>query len=109
MGYWYLVFAIASEVVATLALKESDGFSRLMPNIVCVTGYAITFYLLSLAFKTVPVGIAYAIWAGMGIVLVTTISAFVFKQIPDLAALIGMFLILVGVMVINLFSKTSVH
>lgn len=109
MGYGYLALAIVSEVIATLALKESDGFKYTTPSTICVIGYIAAFYFLSLVLKTVPVGIAYAIWAGMGIFLVASISAIVYKQIPDLAAIIGMVLILAGVIVINVFSKTTGH
>jgi len=109
MGYWYLAIAIVAEVMATLALKASDGFSDATSSTVCVIGYVIAFYFLSLVLKTVPVGIAYAIWAGMGIVLISSISAVMYKQIPDAAAVAGMFLILAGVIVINVFSKTVSH
>lgn len=109
MGYWYLTIAIGAEVLATLALKASDGFSHATSSTICVVGYAAAFYFLSLVLKTIPVGIAYAIWAGMGIVLIASISAVVYKQIPDLPAIIGMGLILTGVLVINVFSKTVVH
>ncbi|PKH04024.1 QacE family quaternary ammonium compound efflux SMR transporter [Psychromonas sp. MB-3u-54] len=109
MGYWYLAIAIVAEVMATLALKASNGFSESTPSTICVIGYAVAFYFLSLVLKTVPVGIAYAIWAGMGIVLIASISAVIYKQLPDLAAVVGMLLILAGVMVINVFSKTVSH
>lgn len=109
MGYWYLAIAICAEVIATLALKASDGFSHPAFSIICVIGYAVAFYCLSLVLKTIPVGITYAIWAGMGIFLIATISAVIFKEIPDLPAIIGMFLILTGVVVINVFSKTVSH
>lgn len=109
MGYWYLALAIVAEVIATLALKASDAFSHSMWSAVCVIGYIVAFYFLSLVLKTVPVGIAYAIWAGMGIVLITSISAVMYKQIPDVAAVVGTLLILAGVMVINVFSKTGSH
>jgi len=109
MGYWYLGVAIGAEVIATLALKASDGFSNSISSIVCMIGYVVSFYFLSLVLKTIPVGIAYAIWAGMGIVLISSISAVLYKQIPDLAAIIGMLLILAGVVVINVFSKTVSH
>ncbi|MFT6895856.1 MAG: small multidrug resistance pump [Paraglaciecola sp.] len=109
MGYWYLAIAIVAEVIATLALKASDGFSHLTYSIVCVMGYTVAFYVLSLVLKTLPVGIAYAIWAGMGIVLIASISAVMYKQIPDIAAVIGMLLIFSGVIVINVFSKTASH
>ncbi|MFT6927058.1 MAG: small multidrug resistance pump [Psychromonas sp.] len=109
MGYWYLAIAIVAEVIATLALKASDGFSHSTSGAVCVIGYTVAFYFLSLVLKTVPIGIAYAIWAGMGIVLIASISAVIYKQIPDIAAVLGMFLILAGVIVINVFSKTVSH
>jgi small multidrug resistance pump len=109
MGYWYLAIAIIAEVIATLALKASNGFSNSTSSTVCVIGYAMAFYFLSLVLKTVPIGIAYAIWAGMGIVLIASISAVLYKQIPDLPAIIGMLLILAGVVVINVFSTTVNH
>ena len=109
MGYWYLAIAIVSEVIATLALKASDGFSQLFYSAICVIGYVAAFYFLSLVLKTVPVGIAYAVWAGMGIILVAAISAIIYKQVPDLPAIIGMGLILAGVAIMNLYSKTAAH
>ena len=109
MCYWYLELAIGSEVIATMALKESEGFSHATSSTVCVIGYAAAFYFLSLVLKTVPIGIAYAIWAGMGIALIATISAILYEEIPDLPALIGMFLIILGVIIINVFSKTVSH
>ena len=109
MGYWYLAIAIGAEVMGTLALKSSDGFSKPIATTLCVVGYLIAFYFLSLVLKTVPVGIAYAIWAGMGIVLIASISAVIYKEIPDLPAVIGMLLIVVGVVIINVFSNTAVH
>jgi small multidrug resistance pump len=109
MGYWYLAIAICAEVIATLALKASDGFSHSTFSTICIIGYVVAFYFLSLVLKTVPIGIAYAIWAGMGIFLIASISAVIYKQIPDLPAIIGMCLILTGVVVINVFSKTVSH
>jgi small multidrug resistance pump len=109
MGYWYLAIAICAEVVATLALKASDGFSHSTFSTICIIGYVVAFYFLSLVLKTVPIGIAYAIWAGMGIFLIASISAIIYEQIPDLPAIIGMCLILTGVVVINVFSKTVSH
>ncbi|MFQ3237255.1 MAG: small multidrug resistance pump [Paraglaciecola sp.] len=109
MGYWYLALAIICEVIATLALKESAGFSHATSSTVCVIGYIAAFYFLALVLKTVPVGIAYAVWAGTGIVLIASISALLYKQVPDFAAITGMFLILAGVVVINVFSKTVSH
>ncbi len=109
MGYIYLAIAIVAEVVATNALKASEGFTRIGPVITVIVGYGIAFYFLSLALKTIPVGVAYAIWAGIGIVLVTTVAAVIFRQIPDTAAIIGMVLIISGVVAMNVFSKTIAH
>jgi small multidrug resistance pump len=99
--------AIVSEVIATSALKASDGFTRLWPSVVTAIGYLVSFYLLSLALKTISVGVAYAIWSGLGIVLIACIGWAVFGQKLDLPALLGMALIIAGVAVINLFSKTT--
>lgn len=109
MSYGYLAIAISAEVIATLALKASDNFSHLAFSSICVLGYVVAFYFLSLALKTIPVGIAYAIWAGMGIFLIASVSAVVYKQVPDFPAILGMCLILAGVVVINVFSKTVSH
>lgn len=109
MGYFYLTVAIIAEVVGTSALKASESFTKLGPSIVVVLGYVVAFYFLSLVLKTIPVGIAYAIWAGMGIVLIAIIGAIAFKQMLDLPAVIGMALIVSGVIVINVFSKTVSH
>lgn len=109
MPYVYLAIAIISEVVATTALKASDGFSKLFPVIIVVLGYGLSFYFLSLVLKTIPLGIAYAIWAGVGIILVALIGIVLYKQIPDLAAIIGVALIIAGVAIINIFSKTVSH
>ncbi len=109
MAYVFLALAIVSEVIATLALKKSDGFSDITFSIICITGYIAAFYFLSIVLKTVPVGIAYAIWAGMGIFLIALLSAIFFQEVPDFPAVIGMLLILTGVVVINAFSKTAAH
>ena len=109
MGYLYLSLAIISEVIATLSLKPSNQFTEFWPSVLVVVGYLSALYFLSLVLKTIPVGIAYAIWAGAGIALVAIISSALFKQIPDLPAIIGMLFIVAGVMIINVFSKTSVH
>ncbi|WP_427912250.1 DMT family transporter [Ramlibacter sp. MMS24-I3-19] len=102
--YLALLGAILVEVVATNALKASDGFTRLAPSAVTVVGYAISFYLLSVALKTIPVGVAYAIWSGIGIVLVTIVAWVVFGQRLDTGAVAGIALILAGVVVIRVFS-----
>jgi len=109
MGYVYLAIAIVLEVIATNALKASEEFTRLVPSIIVVIGYGTAFYFLALVLKTIPIGIAYAIWAGVGIALVAIVAAVVFKQLPDLPAIIGMLLIVSGVIVINVFSKTTGH
>ena len=109
MVYFYLAIAIIVEVIAASALKASDGFSRPVPTAIVIVGYLTAFYLLTVIVKTLPVGITYAIWAGMGIVLVAIVSAVMYQQIPDLPAIIGMTLIIGGVIIINVFSKTAVH
>lgn len=109
MNYIYLIVAVAFEVVATSALKETNGFTRLVPSLIALAGYACAFYFLSLVLRTVPVGIVYALWCGAGIVFITAIAWIWFRQALDLPALIGIGLIMAGVMVINLFSKSVVH
>ncbi|CAH0533650.1 Multidrug transporter EmrE [Vibrio stylophorae] len=109
MHYVYLAIAIMAEVVATSALKASDSFTKLLPSFLVVLGYATSFYCLSVSLKTIDVGVAYAIWAGVGIVLITLVAAAVYRQIPDLAAVVGMSLIVAGVLVIQLFSKSTGH
>ena len=105
----YLAVAIVAEVIATSALKASEGFSRLVPSLVVVAGYGIAFFCLSLTLRTIPVGIVYAIWSGVGIVLIALAGSFVFGQVLDAPALIGMGLIVAGVLVINLFSRSAVQ
>ena len=109
MTYLYLVIAIVAEVIATSALKESDGFTKLIPSVIVVLGYGASFYLLGLVLRTVSVGVAYAIWSGLGIVLVSVVAWIIYKQHLDLPAIIGMTLIVTGVIIINLFSRFSVH
>ncbi len=109
MGNIYLAIAIISEVIATSALKESEGFSNLIPSAIVVVGYGLAFYMLSLVLKTMDVGTAYAIWAGLGVVLVSIVSAIMFKQVPDFPAIVGMMLIIAGVFVINIYSNTTAH
>lgn len=106
MPYLYLAFAILAEVVATSALKASDGFTQLLPSAVSIAGYMVAFYFLSLVLKTIPVGVAYAIWAGLGIVLIAVVAAIRFGQLPDAPAILGMVLIIAGVVIINVFSQT---
>ncbi|MAX52218.1 MULTISPECIES: DMT family transporter [unclassified Methylophaga] len=110
MPHWiYLAIAIIAEVIATSALKASHEFTRLVPTLIVVTGYLTAFYFLTLSLRVIPVGIAYAIWAGLGIVLIAIISWIVYGQKLDLPALLGMGLIISGVLVINLFSNTGGH
>ncbi|ASU36961.1 QacE family quaternary ammonium compound efflux SMR transporter [Herbaspirillum sp. meg3] len=107
--YLLLGIAIVSEVIATSALRASDGFTKLIPSIAVVVGYALAFLFLSMTLKTIPVGIAYAIWSGLGIVLISIVAYFVYGQTLDTPAIIGMALILAGVLVLNLFSKSTAH
>ena len=109
VAYAYLGVAIVAEVIATSALKASDGFTRAGPSVVMVVGYAIAFYCLALTLRVIPTGIAYAIWSGIGIVLISAVGWVWFRQALDLPALIGLGLIVAGVMVVNLFSKTVGH
>ncbi|MCU4581703.1 multidrug efflux SMR transporter [Acinetobacter gyllenbergii] len=110
MNNWIILFiAIAAEVIATSALKSSEGFTKPVASIVVVVGYVIAFYCLSLTLKTIPVGIAYAIWSGVGIVLITTVAWFVFDQKLDVWGIVGIVLIMSGVLILNLLSKTSSH
>src|SRR5450830_94945 len=107
--YLLLGIAIVSEVIATSALRASDGFTKLIPSVAVVVGYALAFLFLSMTLKTIPVGIAYAIWSGLGIVLISIVAYFVYGQTLDTPAIIGMALILAGVLVLNLFSKSTAH
>lgn len=108
-NFLFLGIAIIFEIIATSALKKSEQFTQLTPSIITFIGYAGAFYFLSFAIRTIPVGVAYAIWSGVGIVLITIIGAVFFKQTPDLPAIIGLALIIIGVVVINVFSKTTTH
>ncbi|BFN14015.1 MULTISPECIES: SMR family transporter [Marinobacter] len=110
MKSWLLLgLAIVAEVIATSALKSSEGFTRLLPSIVVVIGYSVAFYFLALAIKVIPVGIAYAVWAGLGIVLISLIGWLLLGQKLDFPAVVGMLLIVAGVLVINLLSNTGAH
>jgi small multidrug resistance pump len=104
--WWYLGIAILAEVLATSALKAAAGFTRPLPSLVVVAGYGTAFYLLSLALRTVPVGLAYAIWSGVGTALIALLGWVLFGQTLDLAALIGLALIVAGVLVIQLGSRS---
>jgi small multidrug resistance pump len=104
-----LFLAIVFEVIATSSLKATEQFTKLIPSAVVVIGYGAAFYFFSLSLKSVPVGLAYAVWSALGIVLVTLAGVFLYKQVPDLPALLGMALIIAGVIVIQGFSKTAAH
>lgn len=104
-----LFFAILSEVIATSALKFSQGFTKLVPSIVVVLGYGLSFYLLSLSLKVFPIGIAYAIWSGVGLVLTVIAGIILWKETLDWARVVGIILILAGIILINVFSKVSAH
>lgn len=109
MAYFYLAIAIIAEVAATSALKASAEFTRLVPSLIVIVGYGIAFYCMTLVLRSLPVGITYAVWAGLGIVLVTIVGAILYKEIPDIPAVIGIGLIVAGVIVINVYSKTIGH
>ncbi len=109
MTYLYLLIAIISEVIATTSLKASEGFTKLYPSILVVAGYITSFLLLSLVLKSIPVGIAYAAWAGLGIVFVAVAGYLFFGQKLDLYAILGMVLIIAGVLIINLASTSASH
>ena len=109
MPYIYLAIAIIAEVIGTSALKASDEFTKLIPSIIVVMGYVVAFYFMTLTLRTIPVGITYAIWSGLGIVLVTVVGIFLYRQIPDTAAVIGMGFIILGVVIIHFFSKSIGH
>jgi small multidrug resistance pump len=110
MQHWlYLIGAIVCEVIATSALKASEGFTRLWPSVVVTLGYAGAFYLLSLTLRSIPVGIAYAVWSGVGVALIGVIGWLFLGQPLDKPAIAGIALIVAGVAVINLFSSTGHH
>lgn len=109
MNYAFLFTAIICEVIATSALKASESFTRLWPSVIVVIGYGLAFYFLSLTLKTIPVGVAYAIWSGVGIVLIALAGWILYGQRLDLAAILGIALIMAGVLVVNLFSNSGGH
>lgn len=108
-NFIFLAVAIVCEVIGTSALKASEQFSKLGASVLTVLMYAVAFYCLSQTLRTIPVGIAYAIWSGVGIVLVTLIAIVLYNQKPDVPAVLGLGLIIAGVVVINVFSKMSAH
>ena len=109
-AHWlYLGIAIVAEVIATSTMKATQGFTRALPSLVVGVGYAIAFYFLSLTLRTLPVGVAYAIWSGVGIALVSLIAWLVYGQSLDAPAIAGMALIAAGIIVLNGFSRSVVH
>ncbi|RDS82637.1 DMT family transporter [Dyella psychrodurans] len=110
MNAWLsLGLAILAEVIGTSALKASNGFSQWLPSVIVVAGYGVAFYCLSLTLRQIPLGIAYAVWSGAGTALIALIGVVVYRQKLDLAAVLGIGLIVAGVLVLNLFSKSSAH
>jgi len=109
LGYLYLLIAIIGEVVATTYLKSTNNFSEVMPTTYVVTGYGIAFYFMMLAMKTIPIAITYSIWAGVGISAITILGALKYKEVPDLMALIGLGLIIVGVIILVFYSKMGAN
>ena len=109
MGYFYLLIAIIGEVVGTTYLKSTNNFSELIPSTYVVIGYGTAFYFMMLAMKTIPIAITYSIWAAVGISAITILGALKYKEIPDLMALLGLGLIIVGVIILVFYSKMSVN
>ena len=109
MNWVYLGIAIVTEVIGTSALKSSESFTRLYPSLIVVIGYGLSFYFLSLTLAGIPIGIAYAVWSGVGIVLLSLIGLVVHGQKLDMAALVGIALIASGVVILNYFSKSAAH
>jgi small multidrug resistance pump len=109
MKWLYLFIAILAEAAGTSALKAAEGFTKFVPSSIVVIGYGVAFYFLSLSLKFIPMGIGYAIWSGVGIVLISLIGFFIYNQELDVPAVIGIILILIGVIVIQLFSNVATH
>ena len=110
MNKWiYLTLAIFSEVMATASLKSTEGFSKFWPSVIVLVGYSAAFYFLSLTLDTIPIGVAYAIWSGVGVAAITLVSIFVFNQKIDAAGFVGIGLIVAGVIILRLFSESAVE
>lgn len=109
MEWVYLSIAIVSEVIATTALRASEGFTRIGPSCIVAVGYGVAFFFLSLTLRSIPVGVAYAVWSGVGVVLISLAGWVIYDQRLDLPAVIGIALIIAGAVVLNLFSKSSAH
>ena len=109
MGYFYLLIAIVGEVIATTYLKSTNNFTEFLPTTYVVIGYGTAFYFMMLAMKTIPVAITYSIWAAIGISAITILGALKYKEIPDMLAILGLFLIVLGVIILVFFSKMSAN
>jgi small multidrug resistance pump len=109
LGYLYLLIAIVGEVIATTYLKSTNNFTEVMPTTYVVTGYGISFYFMMLAMKTLPVAITYSIWSGVGISAITILGVLKYKEVPDLMALIGIGLIIIGVIILVFYSKMGTN
>lgn len=109
MGYLYLAIAIVAEVIGTSALKAAEGFTRPLPSLLVVAGYGTAFYFLSLVLRTIPIGVAYAIWSGVGVALIALIGWALYRQTLDAGAIVGIGLIVAGVVVIQAFSRSATH
>ncbi|MCP3971004.1 MAG: QacE family quaternary ammonium compound efflux SMR transporter [Rhodobacteraceae bacterium] len=108
-GYIALILAILTETIGTSAMQASQQFTRLVPSVLVVVAYALSFYFLAVVLKYIPVGVAYAIWSGVGIVFIALIGQFFFDQRLDLPAVLGIAMILAGLLVIHLFSGNASH
>ncbi len=109
MGYFYLFIAIVGEVIATTYLKSTNNFTEFLPTTYVVIGYGTAFYFMMLAMKTIPIAITYSVWAGIGISAITILGALKYKEIPDMLAILGLFLIILGVIILVFFSKMSAN
>ena len=107
--WFYLILAIMSEVIATASLKSTEGFTKPIPSIIVLVGYCAAFYFLSLTLDTISIGVAYAIWSGVGVATITLVSFFLYDQKIDLAGIFGIGLIIAGVIVLRLFSESAVE
>ena len=109
MGYFYLFIAIVGEVIATTYLKSTNNFTEFLPTTYVVIGYGTAFYFMMLAMKTIPIAITYSVWAGIGISAITILGALKYKEMPDMLAVLGLFLIILGVIILVFFSKMSAN
>ena len=109
MSYFYLTLAIIAEVIATSSLRATEEFTKPLPTLIMVMGYGLAFYFMTLALRTLPLGVTYAVWSGLGIVLISIIGVIFYNERLDIAATLGMGMIIAGVLIIHLFSSTGKH